>query len=153
MPWKRSMVLPTRETLQWNRKRSAGRWRSSIRCPTDLGDLPSGMSANEAYPPEKNAILLHGRHDEIGARADPGRPAGRDRFHLGIEVYALGSVHEIVPDNGTLPAPEAVKRHRHGNRNVDSDHPHLHPSCKFARGIAVPREDGRPVGIPVTVHQ
>jgi hypothetical protein len=53
----------------------------------------------------------HGRHLELGAGADAGRPAGSDRLLSGVEAHASGPANVVVAEQRALPAAKAVKCH------------------------------------------
>src|SRR5271163_2522073 len=97
------------------------------------------------------ARSAHGRHDELAAGPDAGRPARRDRLEMGEEAHALGPVHVVVAEQRALPAAEAVERHRHRDRYVDADHADLDLADELACRIAVAREDRRAVAELVVV--
>src|ERR671910_3801302 len=84
----------------------------------------------------------HGRHDEVGARPDTGRPARGDGLQLGVEADTLGAVHVVVAEQRGLPAAEAVERHGHRDRHVDPNHADLDLMGELARRVAVAGEDG-----------
>src|SRR5689334_14831772 len=73
---------------------------------------PRRAAASIPRPPcRARRRSAHGRHDEFGAGADAGRPAGGDRLQPGVEAHTLGAVHVMVAEEGALPAAEAVEGH------------------------------------------
>src|SRR5262245_63930189 len=81
--------------------------------------------------------LFDGWHLEFRPHGHSRRPARGDGFELGVETHPFHPVHRMVAEHRVFPAAEAVKRHRHRNRHIDSDHTRLHAAGKFACGLAV----------------
>src|ERR1700730_10161468 len=108
------------------------------------------------FPPQLVAGATrsaHRRHHVFGAGADAGGPARGHCFEAGVEAHALGAVHRRVAKEGALPAAKAVERHRHRDRHIDADHADLDAVRKFARSVAVTREDRRSVAVFVVVDE
>src|SRR5690606_27420764 len=92
----------------------------------------------------------HRRHYELR----PGRalgPAGGDRAHAGEEAHAVRPVHVQRAEQRALPAAEAVKGHRHRDRDVDADHAGLDAPRVFACRSAAAGEHRGAVAVLVAV--
>src|ERR1700751_3070816 len=94
-----------------------------------------------------NMALIHGGDDEFGAVLDAGWPPRRDGLDLGVELDRRRAVLVEVAEAGALPAAEGVIGHRDRDRNIDTDHAHLHPGDEIARGVAVAGEDRHAVAV------
>src|SRR6185503_6033103 len=57
------------------------------------------------------------------------------------------------PEQGALPAAEAVERHRHRDWHVDADHARGDAPAELARRAAVAREDRRPIAELVALDE
>src|SRR3984893_5067059 len=121
------------------------------------GELRGGVEQGP-FPPQLvheagTTRSAHRRHDVFGTGADAGGPACGHRLEAGVEAHAFGAVHRHVAEQGALPAAKAVEGHRHRDRHIDADHADLDAVRKFACGVAVAGEDGRPVAVFMVVNE
>src|ERR1700679_324269 len=96
--------------------------------------------------------LLYGRKDVFGAGCGLG-PARRGGLQARVKAHAFHAVHRVVAEDRTLPAAEAMKRHRHRDRHVDADHAGLHRTIEGTGRAAVTREDRRAVAELVIIDE
>src|SRR5262245_46406137 len=108
-----------------------------------------GSDAAAAWDPRLPRL----REAEVGATANSGGPARRHRLEPRVEADPLRPVHMVVPEQGALPATEAVVRRRHRDRDIHADHAGLDPGREVAGGLAVPGEDRGAVAVLVLVDQ
>src|SRR5580704_6201150 len=93
------------------------------------------------------------RHDGAHARANARGPARGDGLHVGVEADTLHTVHIVIAEERAFPSTKTVKRHRHGDRNVDAHHAHLYLVGERTRRIAVSGEEANTVAEFVIIHQ
>ena len=102
---------------------------------------------------DRDLQLAHGRNAEVRTRSNACRPAGGDRFLSGIKAHTLVPMHVMIPEEGALPATEAVEGHGHRNRHVDPDHADIDLMGEASSSIAITGEDRGAVAIFVVVDQ
>src|SRR5207248_6336673 len=73
----------------------------------------------------KTPLLSQRRHVEARTGRVLVRPACGYGLGARVELHPFGAVHVQVAEERILPAAERVERHRHRDRHVDADHPHL----------------------------
>src|SRR3954464_11069359 len=79
-------------------------------------------------------------HGGVYSCANSGGPPRRDRLEARVESDSLGSVYCLVAEERAFPTAEAMKGHRYGNGNVDTDHAGLHAAGKITCRVPVASE-------------
>src|SRR5277367_3470203 len=93
-----------------------------------------------------------GRHGSAHPGANASGPTAGHCLDVGVEADTFHPVHVMVAKERTLPATKAVEGHRYRDRNIDTNHAHLHLVSKGARGVSVTGEDAHAVAKLVIVH-